>query len=175
MLKRFTAKDLILISVLAAIGIAIKPLINPTIKLISSPLMLPGGALAGGLYMMWMVLAVILINKSGVALLFGVVQAIVTLILGTFGNHGILSLLSYTLPGLLVEVAILLPFKREAWLRFLLFGALANAGGSLVMSLIIFKLPYVPLMIALGTSIASGALGGALAKILCIQLRKIEV
>jgi len=54
---RFTLYDLVLIAALSAIGLAIKPLINPMIHIISSSLRVPGGSLSGGFLMMWMVLA----------------------------------------------------------------------------------------------------------------------
>ncbi len=163
MLKRFSSRDLIVIALLAAIGIAIKPLVSPTIKLISAPLMLPGGSLAGGLYMMWLVLAVVLVPKFGSGILFGFVQALVTFILGWFGNHGILSLISYTLPGLLADLILLIPLRRDSKLCMALLGSISNLTGSLIMSLIIFRLPLIPLAIASGTAIVSGLIGGLIA------------
>jgi energy-coupling factor transport system substrate-specific component len=163
MLKRFTSRDLIVIAVLAAIGIAIKPLVSPTIKLISAPLMLPGGSLAGGLYMMWLVLAVVMVPKFGSGTLFGLVQALVTFILGWFGNHGVLSLISYTLPGILADLIILAPFRRDSRLSMALLGSISNLTGSLIMSLVIFRLPLIPLLIASVTAIVSGIIGGLIA------------
>ena len=50
-MKRFSVKELILISVMAALGLAVKPVVTPLAHIISTPLMIPGGALAGGLYL----------------------------------------------------------------------------------------------------------------------------
>ena len=52
LLQKFTVRDLVLIAAMAALGIAIKPVVVPLAHLVSTPLMIPGGALAGGLYMM---------------------------------------------------------------------------------------------------------------------------
>jgi energy-coupling factor transport system substrate-specific component len=65
MFKRFSTRDLIVISTLAAIGIAIKPLVGPLFKMISPPLAIPGGSLAGGFYMLWLSLAVFMVGKTG--------------------------------------------------------------------------------------------------------------
>lgn len=175
MLKRFSSRDLIIIAVLAAIGIAIKPLVNPTIKMISAPLMLPGGSLAGGLYMMWLVLSVVMVPKSGSGLLFGVVQALVTLILGWFGNHGILSLLTYTIPGIIADLIAMLPWKKDSMLFMIIVCALANLSGSLLMVLFIFSLPLIPLIISCSVALASGALGGVLAYYVHRQIKNIGV
>lgn len=171
MLKRFTAHDLIIIAILAAMGIAIKPLVNPSIKLISAPLMLPGGSLAGGLYMMWLALAVAMVPKTGSATLFGIVQALATFVLGWFGNHGALSLLSYTLPGIIADGISLLPLKRDGLTMMILVCSMANLCGSLIMSLVIFRMPLLPLAIASATALGSGVLGGIIAWLIYRQIK----
>ena len=42
--RTFTTRDLIVIAGLAGIGLAIKPLVSPLSKMITSPLMIPGGS-----------------------------------------------------------------------------------------------------------------------------------
>ncbi|MCR5649089.1 MAG: ECF transporter S component, partial [Oscillospiraceae bacterium] len=82
LLKRFTVRDLLIIAAMAALGIAIKPVVVPLAHLISSPLMIPGGAIAGGLYMMWIVVAFGLTGKHGAPTLTALVQAILVIITG---------------------------------------------------------------------------------------------
>ena len=48
-LKSFSVRELIVIAAMAALGVAIKPVVVPLVHLISAPLLSPGGALAGGL------------------------------------------------------------------------------------------------------------------------------
>ena len=43
-LRHFSVKELILIAAMAALGIAIKPLVVSLAHLVSTPLMIPGGA-----------------------------------------------------------------------------------------------------------------------------------
>ncbi|PKN79628.1 MAG: hypothetical protein CVU48_04765 [Candidatus Cloacimonetes bacterium HGW-Cloacimonetes-1] len=175
MLKRFSTKDLIIIALLSGLGIAVKPLISPLIKMVSAPLMLPGGSLAGGFYMMWLTLAIALVPRFGTGLLFGIVQAISIFALGWFGNHGALSLISYTLPGLLADI-VALAFKRKStlWCQITLC-AIANLTGALIMAAVIFRLPMIPMLVSASTAIASGALGGFLAYLMYVQLYKLRL
>ncbi len=175
MLKHFSSRDLIVIALLAALGIAIKPLVSPTVKLVSAPLMLPGGSLAGGLYMMWLVLAVVMVPRPGSGLLFGFVQALVTFILGWFGNHGVLSLISYTLPGLLADIVLILPIKRDSIYTMALIGSLANLCGSLIMSLVIFRMPLIPLLVSSATALVSGILGGIFAYLIYKRIKDLGI
>jgi len=63
LLKQFTVYELIIIALTASLGIASKPIIVPLIHLITGPLFIPGGAVAGGFYMMWIVLGATLVGK----------------------------------------------------------------------------------------------------------------
>lgn len=64
MLQRFSVRDLILIAAFAAVGIAIKHVVGPFFKMIYSPLGIPGGSFGGGFYLMWVVLAMLSVDKS---------------------------------------------------------------------------------------------------------------
>lgn len=49
-LRKFSIYELVLIAVMAALGIAVKPVVVPVAHLIAGPLMIPSGDLAGGIY-----------------------------------------------------------------------------------------------------------------------------
>ncbi|MDR0886680.1 MAG: ECF transporter S component [Clostridiales Family XIII bacterium] len=166
-LKKFSAYDLIIIAIMAAIGIAIKPIVASVTHVISAPLMIPGGSLAGGLYMMWLVLAFAITGKYGSATLVGLIQAIIVMLTGVPGSHGLMSLFSYVAPGLAVDILMLLllvlcrrDFDR---LASFLAGIAANVMGTLAVNVIFFRLP--PLFLALTILVAtlSGGIGGAIA------------
>ena len=163
-LQKFSVRDLILISAMAALGIAIKPIVVPLAHLVSTPLMIPGGAFAGGLYMMWLVIAMGLTGKRGSATLAGLVQAILVMITGVSGSHGVMSLVSYTLPGLAIDLGLLLIGHRVCcpFCAFLA-GLLANITGTAVVNMVFFSLPAIPLLLSLTVAAFSGGIGGLIA------------
>ncbi|MGE5069862.1 MAG: hypothetical protein ACM3KJ_04175, partial [Bacillota bacterium] len=63
-LKVATA-DLVLMALFASLGLATKNVIHPLVAFITGPLYVPTGAVAGGLYMMWPVMAFGLIRQIG--------------------------------------------------------------------------------------------------------------
>ncbi len=160
MLRRFSVRDLILITSLAALGIAIKPLINPITKIISTPLGIPGGSLAGGLYMLWLVLAVLLVDKRWTGLIFGFLQAILVILVGLAGKMGAFSLIAYTLPGLIADLSMLCGLKKDWLLTHIILCTLANLGGALVSALFFFKNPPVIIAVNAALALASGIVGG---------------
>lgn len=173
MFSRFSTRDLIVIAIMAAIGIAVKPVVSPLSKLISAPLMIPGGSIAGGFYMMWMVLALTLTGKPGAATLFGVIQAIVVLITGSYGNHGALSLLTYTVPGIVMDLTALGIKNKSVLISHLLFCATANITGALIMAVIIFRNPLPLLIAGCCVALASGITGGYLSWLIQFELHKL--
>jgi len=175
-MKRFSVRDLVLIAAMAALGIAIKPIVVPIAHLVSSPLMIPGGALAGGLYMMWLVVAMGLTDKRGTATMVGVIQALLVMIAGVSGSHGAMSLLSYTLPGVAMDLGLLVLRRRvDNLLSAFIAGILCNMAGTVVVNMIFFTLPVIPLLLSVFVSAFSGALGGLLSWQLLKALRRFGI
>jgi len=160
---------------MSALGLAVKPIVTPLIHLISAPLMIPGGSLAGGLYMMWIALAIAIVNKPGTGLLVGITQAIVMLSMGYFGNHGVVSLISYSMPGLAAEI-ISLFFRDKSSLFFHVIAVtFANLTGAVVVTIIVMRLAAIPLMISLIAAAISGIVGGLISYSVFKKLNKFNL
>ncbi len=163
-LRRFTVFDLIVIALMACLGIATKPLVVPLAHIITGPLFIPGGVLAGGFYMMWIVLGAALIGKAGTATLIAVVQAMVVMAVGMYGTHGIMSIFTYILPGLAVDGVFLISGHRGCCSGCCFAaGVAANISGTFLVNLVFFRLPLVPLVLSLSTAALSGGVGGLIA------------
>lgn len=175
-LNCFRIYDLIIISIMAALGIALKPIIVPLAHLISGPMMIPGGAFAGGLYMLWLVVGFGITGKRGTATLIGLVQAIIVMLTGVVGSHGIMTLISYTSPGIVMDVGLLL-IGHSICCRPCAFiaGLLANVTGTFVINFVFFRLPLFFLLLTLLVAALSGGIGGLIAWQLIRLLKKYHI
>lgn len=172
-LKRFSMFDLAVISLTAAMGIAIKPIIVPLVHIVTGPLYIPGGAAAGGFYMLWLVLGLGMTGKLGTGTLIGLVQGLLVIITGVYGTHGAISIITYTLPGLLIDAGAFLLGKRLMTpAGFFILGLLANISGTLLSSIIFFRLPIIPLLLSLCAASLSGGMGGLIAYKLIKELNR---
>lgn len=172
-LQKFTMFDLALLALMAALGIATKPIIVPLAHIITGPLYIPGGVVAGGFYMMWIVMGAGLTRKRGAGTIVGVVQAVLVLVLGVYGTHGAMSLITYSMPGVAVDLALLISGKEAYKLPGMFFaGVAANVTGTFLTSMVFFRLPLIPLLLSLSASSLSGGLGGIVAYIIIKQLSK---
>jgi hypothetical protein len=178
--RRFTTMDLAVITMMAALGIAIKPVVTPLAQIITGPLLIPGGVVAGGFYMLWLILGYGLTgNKPGTALLIGLVQGLIV-ILQPFANHGAFSLISYASPGLMVELVYLLFGGPTTPLRAFAGGVAANLTGSflvmiVIMRVVVWRLPLVPFLLMFLTAALAGGLGGVVAYGLLTRLRQFNL
>ena len=164
LLRKFQSYDLIIISVMAALGIALKPIIVPLAHLITGPLMIPSGAFAGGLYMLWLTVGFGITGKRGTPTLIGLVQAIIVMLTGVAGSHGFMTLISYTLPGLAADAGLFL-IGHKVCCRPCAFlsGLLANVAGTFAVNFIFFRLPILFLLLTLCAAAISGGIGGLIA------------
>jgi len=161
-MRRFSTYDLIIIALMAALGLGPKQLIRPLLALITAPLFIPGGAIAGGFYMLWIVLTKRLVPKFGSGLMFAITQALVVMIL-PFGNHGIFTLITYTLPGLSVDLVDLLFFKmNNSIICSLIEGSVANIIGTISV-LFIYGMPSEYILFVALLAIFTGNIGGIIA------------
>ncbi len=175
-LQRFSMFDLVVIALTAALGIGIKPIVVPLIHIITGPLFIPGGAAAGGFYMLWIVLGIGITRKTGTGTLIGLIQALLVIITGAYGTHGAVSLITYTLPGLIVDIGfIALRHRFMNPASFFILGLLANITGTFLSSMIFFRLPIIPMLLSLSAASLSGGLGGLIAYKITKELNKLNI
>ena len=160
LLKGFTTFDLVIIALLSAGGIATKPFVR-LLTQIATGTLIPSGAVAGVIYMFWIVLACSITKKRGTAILVGIVQSMLVIVFDMLGNKGVANLLVYIMPGIALELVMLF-FPRYVGSVFSGFvaGMVANATGTLIMGLIFMRLPVIPLAISLGIASFFGGIGG---------------
>ncbi len=172
----FKLSDYIILAMLAAMGIASKVIAVPLAQVVTGPLFIPGGVLAGGFFMMFLILGTALTGKLGAAFLVSLIQAALVAITGTFGSHGVASLFTYTFPGLMVELWFLISKHRGCCpVCCFVGGMVANVAGTIAVNWAIFRLPFIPLMLSITVAALSGGLGGLVASSIARNLKRLGI
>ena len=194
-LSKFSVFELLTISLTAALGVAVKPAVSSLARIITGPLAIPGGVLAGGIYMMFPVLAYGLTCRRLAGTLTALVQALIVVLTGIAGSQGIMSFVTYLLPGAAVDLVMLLFSLRSLRKKNLnsnsssnssgkvrskapacfCAGIAANLTGSLLVSVLLFNIPLIPLLLSLAAAALSGGLGGLLAYFILKQIYKLDL
>ncbi len=163
MIQNRPAQDIVFIALMAAMGIGSKPVVGPLAKSIASAFFLPAGTISGSIYMIWPMMALLAIRKPGTATLVGLVEAILVITVGSYGSHGLLSLATYTVPCLVMDIAFL-PYKifGKEWLLVIPSG-LANSAGTILVGRLLMHSPWSVLLIGAVIAFILGGAGGMLA------------
>jgi len=177
--SRYTAFELIFIAAMAAMGIAVKPVAGHIARLITGPLAIPGGVVAGGIYMMFPIMASGLTRGKLSGTLTALVQALIVMLTGIGGSHGPMSLITYLPPGLAVDLVMMLfclgGRSRVRAPACFCAGIAANLAGTFMVGMLLFNIPLIPLLLSLSAAALSGGLGGLLSCYLLKQIHKLEL
>jgi ABC-type thiamin/hydroxymethylpyrimidine transport system permease subunit len=168
-----TSVDIALMALFATLGIATKSVVQPIVAILTGPLYIPTGAVAGGVYMMWPVMAYGLIRKPGTATIISLTQAFFSLLI-PIGNFGLFTFIIYLAPGLAIDGFFLLS-KHKACCAGCCIGAaaIANALGTISYCTLLLALPEVPLVFFALLAAVSGCVGGFIANVMLFRTRKI--
>lgn len=130
----FSTRDLLIMTVLAALGGVSSTYVNTLGDTIHAALGLPGATQwAAGLHVIWIVLGVGILHKPGTGVFIGLLKGAVELFSGN--SHGVIILLIDLVAGLLVDFGFLLFSKKDTLMPYLIGGGLAAASNVLVFQL----------------------------------------
>ena len=170
---RIATVDLVLMALFASLGLATKNILHPLIAPLTGAIYVPTGAVMGGLYMMWPVMAFGFVRKPGAATMVSLTQAFISLIL-PYGNFGLLSFVIYLGPGLAIDGFFLLSRHKACCLGCCMgASAVANVVGTLLVGGLVLFLPWEVLTFLAVVAAISGCIGGFIANMLLVRIGKI--
>jgi len=172
---RIATTDLVLMALFASLGLATKNFLHPLLGPIIGAAYVPTGAVLGGLYMMWPVMAFGFVRKIGTASMVSLTQAFISLVL-PYGNFGLLSFVIYLCPGLAIDAFFLLSRHKACCLACCMgASALANVVGTILVGAMVIFLPWVVLAFLAVVAAISGCIGGFIANMLLIRIGKLGI
>jgi energy-coupling factor transport system substrate-specific component len=171
----FSTRDLLFIAGFAAIGGLASTYLNMVGDFFQSLLGFAGTTQwAAGLHILWILLAVGIVNKPGTAVLTGVLKGLVELLSGN--THGVLVLIVDVVAGLVVELIFYLPLLNTLW-KNILAGGLAAASNVFVFQIFASvpsdSLAFWSLLVVGGMAFISGVVfGGIISQVVIKNLAK---
>ena len=170
-MKKMRLSDLLFLALCADLGLFSKRLISPFANVLTDMLRIPGG-IGTGFSLMFLVVAASLVSGRWCATFMSVVQSMIALSLGMVGSMGALSPIGYVVPGLVIDLTLLVAerIKAERLMALTLANMLSSAAASLTANAIVFHLWGVPLALYLCVSLCCGAICGMLANTLAARL-----
>jgi ABC-type thiamin/hydroxymethylpyrimidine transport system permease subunit len=166
--------DLTLIAIFASLGIATKTIIRPIIGPLAESVVIPGGGIVGGLYMMWPVMAYGLIRKPGAATATSLIQALIASLM-PYGNFGLYTFPIYLAPGLAIDAFFLLT-RHKACCAACCVGAtaIANVVGTIMVYELVLRMPWEGTPFLVVVAAISGCIGGFIANVVLLRVAKLK-
>ncbi len=165
--------ELLFLLLCCVTGVIAKKAINPVANMITDFLHIPGG-ISTAVSLMFLVIGTGLTNGRGKASMMGLIQGVSALMIGMVGSMGVLMPLAYLVPGVAIDLVMLIPLSGDFWKRIKAF--LANISGSVAAALFadlaVFHLPVSVLSVYLLVAALSGAVCGYMAGVLIDRAEK---
>ena len=173
-MKSLSIRSLIFMALCCDFGVIAKKLITPAANLITDSLHIPGG-ISTSFSLLFIVLAAFIVRIFGAGTLMGLVQSGIAFLLGSVGSMGALAPLGYAVPGLVIDLCILILGKTrmEEDVQVTVTCALASISASLIANFIVFGLAGIVLALYACVACISGIICGLLAAFLLKRLRPI--
>ena len=159
--------DLLIMVLFCFAGVLCKKLINPVANAITGALHIPGG-ISTAVALMFLVIAASLTKRKWSASAMGMMQAAMALAMGSMGSMGLLRPLAYLIPGIVIDLVMLIPEGKSGGLftsraKAFFANILSSVSAALFADLVVFHLPTKPLMAYLCVAALSGAVCGFVA------------
>ncbi len=163
LMKPNRLRTLIFLALCCDLGLFSKRLIAPAANLITDALHIPGGV-GTSFSLLFLVVAAAVVGRLGCAAAMGAVQSVLALSFGMVGSMGALSPIGYIVPGLVIDLILVLtrhgPLSQRG--RVVLANAAAAPCAALAANLIVFRLRGPTLALYLCVSALTGTAAGLL-------------
>lgn len=173
MKQRKPLRHLAFLAICVALSLVTKRIISPVTNLLTDMIRIPGGGAATAFSLMFLAVGTAGLRWRWGTTAAGFVQSLLALALGMSAYQGAYALISYTLPGLVIDLVRLVYPQRNKTYFALCCGA-ANTAGAFLTTLLVFHLEGVAFALWLLVACTMGMLAGLLGQLLYGRLCKIS-
>lgn len=173
MKQKIPLRHLAFLAICIALSLVTKRVISPITNLLTDFLRIPGGGAATAFSLLFLAVGTGAMKWRWATTVAGFVQSLIALSLGMSAYQGAYAILTYTLPGLVIDLfRWCYPSRDKVYFAFSC-GA-ANAAGALLSNLLVFRLKGIAFLLWLLIAWVMGMLGGFLGELLFYRLMRIK-
>ena len=164
---------LVFLAICVALSLVTKRVISPITNLLTDFLRIPGGGTATAFSLMFLVVGTSRLPWRWAGAAAGFVQSLIALSMGMSAYQGAFAVLTYTLPGVVIDLfRRFYPHRDHAY--FSLSCGAANTAGALLTNLLVFRLEGVAFLLWMLIACVIGLFGGFLGGVLFQRMEKIH-
>ena len=172
MQQKVSTGQLCFLAISIALSLGTKRVISPITNLLTDFIRVPGGGAATAFSLMFLVIATSGMEWPWATAAAGFVQSLLALSMGMSAYQGAFAVLTYTLPGVVIDLFRKFYPRRDKAYFALSCGA-ANTAGALLTNLLVFRLKGISFLLWMLVACVIGLLGGLLGEFLYRRFLKI--
>lgn len=172
MKNKIPLRHLTFLAICIALSLVTKRVISPVTNLLTDFLRIPGGGAATAFSLMFLVIGTSGLRWKCAGTAAGFVQSLIAMGLGMSAYQGAFAILTYTLPGVVIDLFRGF-YPRRDRTYFTLSCAAANTAGALLTNLLIFQLEGVAFLLWMLIACMVGMLGGLLGDLIFRRILRI--
>lgn len=165
-------RQLTFLAICIALSLVTKRIVSPVTNILTDFIRIPGGGAATAFSIMFLLVGCSAMSWRWAGSYAGFVQSLIALSLGMSSYQGLFALLTYTVPGIVIDLfRMLYPKKDNSY--FALACAAANTAGALLSNLLVFKLQELAFLLWMLVACSFGLGGGMLGSALFSRIKNI--
>lgn len=172
MKQKVPLSHLTFLAICIALSLVTKRVISPITNILTDFIRIPGGGAAAAFSLMFLLVGTSGINWRWATTAAAFVQSLIALSLGMSSYQGLFAVLTYTLPGLVIDISRMIRPKRDKAF-FTLTCAAANTAGALLTNILVFQLEGIAFLLWLLVACSVGLFGGLLGEMLFQRIIRI--
>lgn len=172
MKQKVSLRHLTFLAICVALSLVTKRVISPITNLLTDFLRIPGGGAATAFSLMFLVIGTSELRWNWAGAAAGFIQSLIAMSLGMSAYQGVFAILTYTLPGVIIDLFRRF-YPRRDKTYFLLTCAAANTAGALLTDLLIFRLEGIAFLLWMLIACTVGLLSGILGEMLFRRIVRI--
>lgn len=158
-------RHLTFLAICIALSLVTKRVISPVTNLLTDLIRIPGGGAATAFSLMFLMVGTAGLKWRWATTAAAFVQSLIALSMGMSSYQGLLAVLTYSLPGLVIDLfRMIYPLRDKAY--FSLACTTANASGALLTNILVFQQEGIAFLLWLLVVASVGLLGGLLGELL---------
>ena len=174
MKRTISIRQLILLSLCTGMGFVGKQIFSPAVNMLTDLIRLPGGGASTAFSVVCIVIGSAVVDWPCAATFACAAQGVLALCLGVTGYQGAFLLLTYAVPGIVIDlVRRILPERNDTF--FCTACCLANTAGAAVSNALVFHLRSTALVLWILVAASCGAVAGILSSLVYRRLEKMGI
>lgn len=169
---KITVPQLAFLAICIALGLTCKRFISPITNILTDFIRLPGGGVAAAFSIMFLVIGASVTSWKIAGMTAGFIQGLLALSMGMSGYQGLLALVTYTVPGIVIDCARVVSSQRNRYF-YISVTVLASVINAAFSNLLVFRFSGKLMILWLLVAASSGAAGGCICGIIADRLGKV--